>query len=351
MAVPYYNLLTADEMEGIRWLENRPGTVAVSAKGGDKVAGSLYAWTIEGLAHVRAFGTAEGFVNLLEEAHAESTDVERLVAGTVVLESGRLRLSASEGGRGSPIEVQGRIGGDWFPLATLAVGPDRIGAAPVPRVEAGEAGGRASMQVDYGSLEVRVTMYSGGGSSDAGASDAGSSDGGSSDGGSSDGGSSGDELAVDVVRVGESDAVAVEVDPPPFAIGVALAADGRRGTLSSTVRDEAVVVHLEADPATRAQVDDDIRSGTSRLHLEGGPEGVGLRVRVEGLDGEPGPVTVWRDTDIIERRDFRYVYTWRVTGLPPVLANRRCFSEAMANDEIVIFDILPECQSGGAGTR
>ena len=325
VAVPYYNLLTDDEIEGIRWLDSRPGTVAVSAKGGDKVAGALYAWMIEGLAQVRALGTAEGFVNLLEEANAESLDVERLLAGSAVLESGRLRLSASEG-TSAPIELQGRIGGDWFPLVTLAVGPERVDPLPVPTVEATGSGDRGSMQVDYGVLEVRVALVARGDES---------------------------ELDIDVVRAGEPDAVSIEVDPPPFAIGVSLAAEGSTGTLTRTVRDDPVVVRLEADAATKAQVEDDVRSGTSRLHLEGGGEGgrVSVRVRVTGLDKESGPVTAWRDTEIVARRDFRYVYTWRTTGLPPVLAHRRCFSEAMANDEVVVFDVLPECQPGGSMVR
>ncbi|MEA2703953.1 MAG: hypothetical protein QOD63_1898 [Actinomycetota bacterium] len=321
VAVPYYNLITDDEMEGIRWLDSRPGTVAVSAKGGDKVAGSLYAWMIEGLAHVHALGTAEGYVNLLEEAHAESTDVERLMAGSVVLESGSLRLSASEG-TAAPVEVQGRIGGDWFPLVTLAVGPERVGSPLVPEVQADASDDRGTLQVDYGSLEVRAAMSATG----------------------EDG-----ELAIDVVRVGEPDAVSVEVDPPPFAIGVALQADGDGGTLSRKVRDEQVDVRLEADPPTRAQVEEDVRSGTSRLHLEGGNDGVRLRVNVHGLDKETGRITLLRQADILERRDFRYVYTWRATGLPPILASRRCFSQAMANDEVVVFEVLPECQAGGAG--
>ena len=320
VAVPYYNLITDDEMEGIRWLDSRAGTVAVSPKGGDKVAGALYVWMIEGLAHVRALGTAEGFVNLLEEAHAESTDVERLLAGSVVLESGNLRLSASEG-TAAPIEVQGKIDGDWFPLVTLAVGPERVDPLPVPSVQAAETGDRGSLNVDYGSLEVRVSMSAG-----------------------PDG-----ELGIDVVRVGETDAVSVEVDPPPFAIGVAMQAEGNRGTVTRTVHDGPVHVGVDADAATQAQVEEDVRAGTSRLHLEGGKDGVGLRLTVDGLDKGAGPITVMRDTDILERRDFRYVYTWRATGLPPILASRRCFSQAMANDEIVVFEVLPECQTGGGG--
>ncbi len=321
VAVPYYNLITDDEMEGIRWLDSRPGTVAVSAKGGDKVAGALYAWMIEGLAHVHALGTAEGYVNLLEEAHAESTDVERLMAGSVVLESGSLRLSASDG-TAAPVEVQGRVGGDWFPLVTLAVGPERVDSPPVPTVQAeASEDGRGTLQVDYGSLEVRAAMSATGEKG---------------------------ELAIDVVRVGEADAVSVEMDPPPFAIGVALQADGSGGTLSRTVREEQVDVRLEADPPTRAQVEEDVRSGTSRLHLEGGEGGVRLRVHVDGLDAETGRVTLLREADILERRDFRYVYTWRATGLPPVLASRRCFAQAMANDEVVVFEVSPACQTGGA---
>ena len=78
---------------------------------------------------------------------------------------------------------------------------------------------------------------------------------------------------------------------------------------------------------------------------------LGSCVGVDGLDKDPAPVTAFRDTDIVERRDFRYVYTWRATGLPQVLANRRCFSEAMANDEVVVFDVLPECQAGGSAVK
>jgi hypothetical protein len=322
VAVPYYNLITDDEMQGIRWLDSRPGTVAVSPKGGDKVAGALYAWMIEGLAHVRAFGTAEGFVNLLAEARAESTDVERLLAGGVVVESGNLRLSASEA-TAAPLEVQGKIDGDWFPLVTLSAGPERVDPMPVPTVEAAQPGDRASLVVDYGSLEVRVSMPS-------------------------DGGKDG-ELAADVVRVGDADAVTVDVDPPPFAIGVGLEAEANRGTLSRKVHDKRVDVRMEAAGDTKAQVEEDVRSGTARLHLEGGAGGVGLQLRVDGLDRVAGPTTVLRDTDIIQRRDFRYVYTWRATGLPPILASRKCFSQAMANDEIVIFEVLTDCQAGGGG--
>ena len=197
----------------------------------------------------------------------------------------------------------------------------------IPTVEAGGSGDRGSLQVDYGDLEVRVDDVR------------------------RSGAETGDVVALDVVRVGEVDAVAVEVDPPPFAIGVALAAEGSRGTVSQHRPGQRVVVHLEADPPPRPRwrttSGRERRGSTSKAVRTG----VGLRVHVDGLDEEPGPVTVWRDTDIIERRDFRYVYTWRATGLPPVLANRRCFSEAMANDEVVIFDVLPECQTVGAGRR
>jgi hypothetical protein len=72
-----------------------------------------------------------------------------------------------------------------------------------------------------------------------------------------------------------------------------------------------------------------------------------VQVTVDGLDKKAAPVTVFRDTDILERRDFRYVYTWRATGLPPILASRRCFSQAMANDEVVVFEVLNRCQTGG----
>src|SRR5262249_2742839 len=57
VALKYYNPLTSLELGGVRWLSGRPGTVAVSPKGGDEVAGTLYAWTIEGMARVRAIGT------------------------------------------------------------------------------------------------------------------------------------------------------------------------------------------------------------------------------------------------------------------------------------------------------
>jgi hypothetical protein len=321
VAIPYYNLLTEAEHEAIRWLAGREGTVAVSPKGGDKVAGTLYAWMIEGLADMRAIGTAEGFVNLLEEATVESLDVERLVAGSAVLESGRVRLSASEG-TAAPIEIHGLVGGDWFPLVTLAVGPERVDPLPVASVDLSGIDDRGSMRVDYGSLEVRAAVYSD--RADA-------------------------EVAVDVVRVGQVDAVTMEVDPPPFAIGVALAAEGRRASVVRTVRDRRVEVELVAEGGARVTVEDDVRSGSARVHLEAGSRGLSVLVRVIGLDPHVAPVAVAADTEILDRRDVAYVYTWRVTGLPPVLAGRVCFREAMANDEVVVFEVLPACRRGGGG--
>ena len=313
-------------MEGIRWLDSRPGTVAVSAKGGDKVAGALYAWMIEGLAHVRALGTAEGFVNLLEEAHAESTDVERLLAGSVVLESGSLRLSASEG-TAAPIEVQGRIGGDWFPLVTLAVGPERVDPLPVPTVQAdgigrpGQPAGR--LRQPRGRVAHRPPGRDGRAGHRRGPR-----------GGARRG-------------VGRSRPAARS---PSAWRSQAEGSTGERSPARSGTSRSSCAWRPTPPPRPRWRT----TSGRAprAFTWRAGTRGVGRRAgprRRPGQGSGPGH----RRARHRHRRPARLPLRLHVAGhRPPARpGHRRCFSEAMANDEVVVFEVLPECQPGGSAVK
>lgn len=314
VALAYYNTVTPDELAAIRWLRGRDGTVAVTAKGSDKVAGTLYAWTIEGLAEMRAIGTGEAFLSVLDGATQDSLSVERLVGGTFVAERGPLRVSTSDSVL-APIDIAGRVGGDWFPLLSISAATDHgMVDARTTIVPDGARPGNITLR--SGDLEVMSSFP----------------------------GSGGPGLDLRLRATPGEGSIALDVEPP--VEGSAVVTTDRRGTtISRTIRGHRVEVRLRGGPVTSTREQYDAQSGATRLHMEvPGDSTSNLSVSVVGLDLDRRPVAVFRDKDLLKERDLRYLYTWRETGTAAVLGDRACFKQAMQNDEVVIFAVTPGCR-------
>ncbi|MDQ6839049.1 MAG: hypothetical protein M3137_12150, partial [Actinomycetota bacterium] len=316
VAVAYYNPMTPAELAGIRWLHDRPGTAAVSAKGGDMVAGTLYAWRIEGLAHERALGTGQAFLAELDSAQRDSVDVDRLFSGTAGVEDGRMRVSASEAAV-DPVQLGGVVGGDWFSLAELGLAPMPASAAS-PTVGVSKETDRAELSLDHGGLAVRASVLT----------------------------ASPTEVVVTLRRpAGSSEPLVVNLGPPESATSATLRADGHNASAELDVNGRAVTVSIAGDGAI-ARVDRDSRTGSARLHLEADPstETMTLTMGVKGLDTVTPVLSTYHDVDLIQRHDIRYLFTWRQSALAPILAERGCFEPAAQNDEVVIFQVRDACR-------
>ena len=128
VSVPYYNQATPDEFDGIRHLRDVDAdTVLVTPRGGDRNAGTLFGWLIEGFAEQRAVGPGRPYIFLLDSARTESLDSERLLAGSEVLEVGSVRLGIERSSH--VVTFQVRIKDDWVPAWTLRI-PYRAGEPP-----------------------------------------------------------------------------------------------------------------------------------------------------------------------------------------------------------------------------
>ena len=323
IALAYYNPLTPSELEAVRWLHDRPGTVAVSAKGGDMVSGTLYAWRIEGLAHTRAIGTDQAFLAVLDSAHRDSVDVDRIFAGSIGLEDGRMRVAASESDV-EPIRLNGLVGGDWFPLAELGLAPISAspGGAPVMAAVKDDHG---VLSLDHGGLAVEAEVSS----------------------------RSPAETVITIRRrAGAPEPLTADLRPPESARSATLRSDG--GTLSADVdvNGRRMTVEVQGDGAI-ARVDRDARTGSARLHLEAAPSAdtMTFTVRATGLDPVRTELSSYRDVDLLQRHDVRYLYTWRQSALAPVLSARACFEPAAQNAEVVIFRVRASCiRPAGSGS-
>lgn len=321
VALTYYNTMTEQEREAIRWLDVRDGTVAVTPKGGDVVAGTLYAWMIEGLADVRAIGTGQAYLSVLDSATADSLLVERAVSGSSTVENAALRVSASDSPT-APVQIAGLTDGDWFPLLDLSAGvtPATSGSATVAARGGGESG---ELSLRRAGIEI-----------DSALTDAGS------------------EVVISIRAGPGREALLLAVDPPPFAGNAVVTGNGRRASIVQTVRGRRVVVEVVGEQGVSMSVESDARLGGARLRLDvDGDLSTVLRVRVSGLDRRHRPVVAYRDVDLLRSRDVRYVFTWRETAIASTLDARRCFDKATENDEVLIYEIAPGCRRPSAPSQ
>lgn len=319
VAIPYYSSLSPLELDAIAWLQGRRGTVAVTAKGGDKNAGTLYAWMIEGLARMRAVGTGDAFLALLERARQDSLDVERMVSGSAVTESASLRVSRNAALPGRA-DVAGLVDGDWFPLVTISAGS--YGAVPGDAAAAAPAGARSADPARQAELRTRVRR-------------------------------AGDQvhLVVDVAPSHSADAVSVDVEPSRFTSAV-LRADGGRSSIAVAAGERDVELRMETEPSSPSSVEHDARSTAARVHVESpGPGGLRLRLAVSNLDPPRGPEVSYRDADLIRKLGVRYLFTWRESEVGSLLAGRRCFREATGNREVLVFEVVPACRAAATPVR
>ena len=312
VALPYYNTVTSEELSAIRWLGSHPGTVAVGSKGGDKVAGTLYAWRIEGLARSRAIGTGEAFLSTLPKAHRDSLDIDRLASGTITLENARLRIGANEGSL-APVEISGSIDGDWFSLATLYVGPRTDLAA---RSTVAMDQGSAVLSLEEEGLELEASTAASG--------DAGSID-------------------LTVRSRADHDVLSLDLRPSQFAANTLLRTEGGRATLERTIRGRTVRMQIEGGEGLAARVDEDVRAGAARIHLEtAASTEMKLSMQITGVDTLEAPTQVYTDVRLLQQHDVRYLFTWRESA-PAALLERRCFAPAYENTEVVILRVTDDC--------
>ena len=131
VALPYYNRVTRDELDAIRWIRDHKGPVIVTSKSDYFYEGARYAWMLEGLARVKAIAPGEGFYNIIDIARRESDDAALVGAGTVGAFDQDTLVAAVGGGRGVRLFV--RSDHSWYPVATIGIGRE----GTTPRVAGG----------------------------------------------------------------------------------------------------------------------------------------------------------------------------------------------------------------------
>jgi hypothetical protein len=326
VALPYYNYVTPAELVGIQWLKARHGVAVVTAKGDDLTAGTQYAWMIEGLSKMRAYGPGLGFQSsLLASAVEETNDAERLIAGNLVVESEVLRAAAPSDFM-MKIDLYGRVDGTWEPL--FSISPTFLEVDPAYAVIQAEELHSAQRAADLvwttpkDILSGQIQLVAGNtmpqyslSSKDAGA------------------------------RIG------ILVEPrfkDPGAI-TALRTDG--AVLSAFLEGHRIVVEVIANNGgLSAGATAEHKSAHGVVFNPGQLNAFELHFNIRGIDSTKPSISMYTSAAVGVKRAITYIYTWHRSGLVNEFSSRKCTRQAFSNQEIVIFSIDQQCLVASATT-
>jgi hypothetical protein len=289
-AVPYYNTVTPPELAAIRTLAGVDGAVAVTSKGDDQDAGTLYSWVIEGIDNVRAFGSGQHYIYLLRKAELESWDAERFVAGDRVLERGALRVGSTDGA--GIVDVSVFREGSWYPVLSFRATPPPADGSAALRSAVFDAVRRSSQGPRGVTFRVGLTDVANG------------------------------------VRVAFADRSA-----RPVGTGTAFRVVQRTAVGPTTT-------HMRVEDAA-TDTTNGVSGGAEILIAPGA--GGAVEISIAGTSPRPPVTAEFDDLSLVKARNFSHVFTWNVSPAAERLNARTCLERTLVNAEISVFRVDRAC--------
>jgi hypothetical protein len=119
-AAPYYNpWLSRRDLRLLGSMAGDDGVVATSWRSNVFTDGVQLAWYVEGLATRRAYGPADDTLSNIEDQFEGGLDMQRLFAGTDVIENGAVQVAAALIGSSSDLSIQVRSDGFNYPFLVV----------------------------------------------------------------------------------------------------------------------------------------------------------------------------------------------------------------------------------------
>jgi len=312
VALPYYNFVDQHEIAAIDYLAGRSGTVILTPKGSDLEAGTQYSWIIEGIAHVRAWGSGTSLQSLRTIADQETATAERFAIGPADLENGQLRV-AFDGTTGSGVKLVGSVGGTWYPLFDIE--PHDASSVLEPAVVStirGPGYGQLSSSVAPNHAPATIRL---------------------------DDRAPRVQVVIPTNQLGSSG----QIDLIPASARGQFTVTGTGITWKAALDNKAVAVNVNlpngGGNGTKAVVSG---QGSVVISPRQGSD-LTIDMVVTGLTGRLGPVSTHKQTQLIRDNGIQFLWTWRSTQEINEYAARTCLALAFENDAVAIFHVDPSC--------
>jgi hypothetical protein len=128
----FYNRISEDELDGIRWVGRQPGALLVASSDSNFYDGTTVSWLVQGLARRNAFSVTEGYRNLFARDRSDSDDVGAILAGAHATSRANLMVG-TQSATGAAL-VLARLDNAWYPLSTLRIADASRSSTPLTRI-------------------------------------------------------------------------------------------------------------------------------------------------------------------------------------------------------------------------